>query len=158
MRQFVLDIRPLSVPAMQGFDGKTVPEIVKARGSASFIQNARCQAQLLPVVREGRCAIGIGAREAIIAPQQESIRLGASPLASAQCQIVAHLLGDGVRQRHQARLVELGGFNAEDIRLRIKVLKSQPEQLTAAQATAKEQYQPKPYGLTPRWVLVRGRQ
>ena len=56
MRQLALDIHSLPVPAMQGLDGKTVPQIVKARGSAAFIQNTSCQAQLLPVISEG-CAL-----------------------------------------------------------------------------------------------------
>ena len=45
MLQFALHIDPLSIPAIQCCHGKSVTQIMQARGSASLVQDAGRQAQ-----------------------------------------------------------------------------------------------------------------
>jgi hypothetical protein len=136
VREFGLDFNSFPVPPMQGRHGEAMTQIVKSRGPAPPIEYPGRQTQILPVTGQRHGTVDIGRSRTPVAPDERTIGTCWQTMALSQFNIFAQFPNDGIVQRDQARLVELGLLNAQDIFRGIEVSQSQAQQFAATQAAA----------------------
>ena len=104
---------------------------MKAGRTTTFVENARTQAQLLPVIDKASGGVSFLCLPAAPSPEKEAVFLSGLAPTAAKFQVLSEFSGHREGKRHEARLMEFGRLNPEKVLFLIDVGKFESRQLSS---------------------------